>query len=347
MLIQTVKDVGFKTGLPLRGVCAHLQVPWSSFGRWQQRARTGGTVLRTPGPGKLLAPDVAAIRGEVAQLDHGRRRSAGTAALYQRHCREISRRELAALVAQARSECNQQRREQMQHLRWMRTGVVWSMDTTECEKRSAQGLRIYVQQVEELCSRYKLQPIGGDCPIGEEIAGHLDWLWSKEPAPLLLKRDNGGTMNHPAVDEVLQKHFVLPLNNPLNYAQYNGAMERAQGDLKQTLDQQLQYLHLQRPADVEPYAAATVHRLNHTPRDCLGGKVPCAVYNDPAVRVRFTKTERSTAYEWMIQRRNDIVQSADAPIPMETAWRVAVKQWLVQNKLLTITVNKKVLPNYP
>ena len=44
-------------------------------------------------------------------------------------------------------------------------------------------------------------------------------------APLVLKRDNEGNVNHTAINDVLAESFVLPLNTPGDYAPYNGAMD--------------------------------------------------------------------------------------------------------------------------
>jgi hypothetical protein len=344
-LMQTVKEAESRTGLPRRCVCAHLHVPWASLGRWRYRTRTGAVLVRPPGPAKLVAPDMAVIRGQVKLLAHGLKRTAGTAALYACHRESISRRELAQLVAQAREECNREKREQLQRVSWLRTGVAWSMDATECEQRSVGGLKVFAHQLEELCSRYRFAPIGGEYPTGEQIAAHLDRHLSTHCAPLLLKRDNGGNMNHPSVDDVLAQHFVLPLNSPLNCARYNGAVEHAQGEFKKQLDIELADVKLHNPDDVQPYARAAAHQLNHISRDCLKGRNSCQVFFDPAMRVTFTRTERSRAYEWIAGRQNDITDKAGSTVTALAAWRVAVKQWLLNNGLLTISINNGLSPN--
>jgi len=346
MLVDMVSGLKVTTGLPLRCVCGSMRVAWSSYTRWKGRIRGGKPLLRLPGPAKLAPPDMALIRGEVQQLEHGARRTAGTAALYTRHQDAISRRELAAMVTEARAENNAEQRSVLQRVSWLRTGVAWSMDATEWPQRSIDGLKVVVHQVQELCSRYKLPPLGGCCPSGEEIAGHLDCLLSRNDCPLFLKRDNAGNMNHPTVDEVMAKYFVLPLNSPLDCARYNGAVEHAQGEMKSELQAQLTGVELRLPGDIEPYARAAAHELNHRRRDCLKGRNPCQVFFDPAMRVRFSKTERRAAYEWIVQRRNDITNSAGSAVTALAAWRQAAKQWLLKNGLLSITINKEVSPYF-
>ena len=48
----------------------------------------------------------------------------------------------------------------------------------------------------------------------------------------MLKRDNGSNLNHQAVDEVLSRYLVIPLNSPPHDPPYNGGMECAVRELK-------------------------------------------------------------------------------------------------------------------
>ena len=139
---------------------------------------------------------------------------------------------------------------------------------------------------------------------------------------------------------------MLPLNSPYHCARYNGAVERAQGDLKEALEERIRYVDLQHLYDIEPYAQAAAKELNHVPRGCLGGRNACQVFFDRSLRVGFTKSERRKAYDCIIGRQDAIISSAKQPVGPLTAWRVAARQWLVNNGLLIITVNKEVLPNF-
>lgn len=346
MLLDVIAGLKVTTGLPLRNLCGTMRVAWSSYGRWRGRIRTGTPLVRPPGPAKLAPPDMALIKGEVQQLEHGPKRTAGAAALYARHRDEISRRELAVMVAEARAQSTMQERSLLQWVSWLRTGVAWSMDATEWPQRSINGMKVIIHQVQELCSRYKLPCMGGSGFCSEEIAGHLHCLFRRYGPPLFLKRDNAGNMNGPAVDEVLAEHFVLPLNSPLDCAAYNGAIEHAQGETKQELAHQMTAVALDRPASIEPYARAAVHELNHRPRRCLKGRNPCQVFFDPTMKATFTRTQRRAAYEWIVERRNHIIDSAGAPVTAPAAWRIAAKQWLLKNGLLTISINKEVSPYF-
>ena len=49
---------------------------------------------------------------------------------------------------------------------------------------------------------------------GDLIALYLDRLFLKEGPPMFLKRDCGSPLNCAALDQVLERHWVLPLNSP-------------------------------------------------------------------------------------------------------------------------------------
>jgi len=105
----------------------------------------------------------------------------------------------------------------------------------------------------------------GDVPCGEEISGYLAATFDRFGAPLFLKRDNGGNLNHTAVNAVLADYFVLPLNSPVHYPPYNGAIEEAQTELKNGLAAKLSYKPSCQREHMEAYASSVEHDLNHQP----------------------------------------------------------------------------------
>src|SRR4030042_125827 len=83
------------------------------------------------------------------------------------------------------------------------------------------------------------RPMAGAYPVGEEVAGYLSEKIDRYGAPLVLKRDNEGNMNHRAINDVLAESFVLPLNNPEYYAPYNGAIAESQREVTSCLRKKL------------------------------------------------------------------------------------------------------------
>ena len=297
-------------------------------------------LVRQPGPPKVRPPDLSRLGLDIAQLSHGKTRTQGTGALHARYSTSISRRQLQGMVAMARHDLNASHRQNLRRIHWRVPNTAWTMDPCEYGRRDADGA--HLNQMQDLASRYKFDPMAGAIPCGEEISGYLAANFDRFGPPLLLKRDNGGNLNHAAVNGVLAEYFVLPLNSPVYYAPYNGAIEEAQAELKSGLACRLEHKPCPRE-HLEAYAAAVEHDLNHRPRPCLNGKNACQVYFTG--RRTFSKWERRDAYDWITALHNDILCSSDGVQP-QAAWRIAAEAWLRMKGFITVTVNGKVLPNF-
>jgi hypothetical protein len=322
-------------------ICSAVSLPYPSFIRWRMRLRKDMPLVRQPGPPKVKPPDFGRLTQDIAQLSHGHNRTQGTGKLYARYATSISRRQLQAMVAMARHDLNTAQRQNLRRITWIVPNTVWSMDPCEYGRRDADAA--HLNQMQDLASRYKFDPMAGDIPVGEEISGYLTAKFNQFGPPLFLKRDNGGNLNHKAVNDVLAEYFVLPLNSPAYYPPYNGAIEQAQAELKSGLAARLAYKPHCQHEHLEAYAATVEHDLNHRPRPCLKGKNSCQVYFSG--RRTFTKWERRDAYAWITNVQSDILCSEEGVQP-QAAWRIAVEAWLRMKGLITVTVNGKVLPNF-
>ena len=100
-----------ETGVVYKSQCQGTGVAYPSFKRWNVRLEHGEPILSPPGPKKIGLMDLAALDAEIDGLGHGRRRTRGTCALYERHRTEISRRHLHARVVCARRQRNRERKE--------------------------------------------------------------------------------------------------------------------------------------------------------------------------------------------------------------------------------------------
>jgi hypothetical protein len=297
-------------------------------------------LVRQPGPPKVKPPDYGMLMQDIAALSHGQDRTQGTGALYARYASCVSRRELQSMVEVARHDQNALHRQNLRRIRWNVPNVAWSMDPCEYEQRDT--AKVYLNQMQDLASRYKFNPMTGEIPCGEEISGFLAATFKRFGAPLFLKRDNGGNLNHAAVNNALADHFVMPVNSPVHYPPYNGAIEEAQVELKNGLAGKLAYRPRCPREHLEAYASSVEHDLNHQPRSCLNGGNSCQVYF--AGRRTFSKWERRDAYVWITNVQNDIL-SSDGVQP-QAAWRIAVEAWLRMKGFITVSINGKVLPNF-
>jgi hypothetical protein len=336
-----------KTGMSYRDLCGVLKVPWSSFSRWRQRIRKDAVLIKPPGPKKVEPFDPAVLATDIRCLAHRCKRSHGAGSLYGRYRQMVSRRELSRMVWQVRHDLWTGQRKNLRRIEWLVPGVVWSMDATEYDRQAPSIGKVHLHSMQDLGSRYKFLPMAGRYLVGEEIAGYLADKMYRYPPPLFLKRDNGGNMNHRAVNEVLSEFFVLPLNSPAYYAPYNGAIEESQRELKSCLRDRLGLAPSCSREQIESYAEAAVHDLNHRPRNCLGGKTSCQVFFHFQDQPAFTKRERGDIYECLMESADIILSKMGqfGSAARESAWRIAAESWLRSKAYIKLKTDLKVSPN--
>jgi hypothetical protein len=341
--VEIVEEMKQQTRMPYGMICKTLHLPLASFKRWRYRIRKGMTVVNPPGP-KKVEPFDPSLQTEIRLLDYGKKRCAGTTGLYQRYRFTISRRELGHMVERVRSELEADRRARICRIEWLMPGVAWAMDATEYNL-GAPG-KIYLHNTQDLASRYKFLPLAGAYPVGEEVAGYLSEKIDRYGAPLVLKRDNAGNMNHSAINDVLAESFILPLNNPEYYAPYNGAIEESQREIKNCLRKKLMEGLIDPGDHISAYAETAVNDLNHRIRPCLKGKTSCQMFFDSSSRPTFTKRERREIYEWVMERAETILSTmnqSDQTV-RQSAWRIAVESWLRSKGYIRVHIKQKCHP---
>ena len=311
--------------------------------RWNGGVARGERVWQRPGPKAVGVVDLAALQAELRGLEHGLHRSAGAPALYTEHRTQISRRGFQGLLEETRREVLRERHVDTRRIQWLIPGAVWSVDPTELVLvREGVRQKRPLLPVLDLASRYKLPPLIDVRLTGEIVAARLDELFHRYGAPLVLKRDNGSNLNCEAVNEVLSRWFVIPLNSPPYYPPYNGGIERAQRDLKSALRPSLL---ASATGDVRGLVAEHVHELNHRPRRCLRGHNACELFASAKQNLRgYTGRVRKET----IQRIRELAMKIMLEQPVRTqghadaAWRRAVETWLQQTEIITISEPKSV-----
>jgi hypothetical protein len=334
-LLDLFSDVTLRCGFSLRRATRILGVPRSCHNRWKHRAANKVPLVQSPGPRKMVAADIAAITDDIAALTHGTQRTGGTTALYKRYRDSISRRDLQAMIKDERTRQVAERREGFDEVRWQGAGIVWAMDDTLYNERDKEGRQLMIHHVRDIGAHYSLQPMAGiDHPHGMEVAANLHTLCNRYGAPLFIKRDNGGNLNTPDVDEVLAQFCVIPFNSPFCTPTYNGAIERAQGTLKSELACQLAPVGQWSTADALPYVRAAANEINHKPLEALGGSCACQ-YRATHMQT-FNKNERKDIYDWLTNARKSILEDQRYAISVQTAHRWAVTAWLLKNEYMSI-----------
>jgi hypothetical protein len=268
-----------KFSISYAGAARQMGLSLTTLMRWKRRLAGGRVAVEKRGPKKVAPLELDELKKEIAALDHGSRRSRGTGRLYGAWRGRISRRDLNTLVREVRCETYRRRKAESCRVTRLKPNLAWAMD--DCQKAALAGDgKLHLHNVSDLSSRYKLPPITGRHPAcGEGVAGHMDHLFNRFGRPLFIKRDNGGNLNHTAVNDVLAEALVIPINNPVYTAytaSYNGAIEHTQGEFKAYIQRwQWKAETLERMALLSETAA---YDLNHQPRRCLQGRNACRVY---------------------------------------------------------------------
>ena len=341
--VASIQQMKARTGIAYNQLLRQAGIGYGQFMRWKRRITAGQQPLKPPGPKKIEPFDFDELTAKIGRLRHGPKRTQGTGDLYAFYKSAVSRRELNEMVIAVRRGYHQARAAALNRVIWHRPDVVWAIDGTEYRAEFADE-KLHIQTLQDLCSVYKFTPLTtGYLPCGEEVAGHLDCQFTRYGPPLFVKRDNGGNLNHAAVNELLEDRMVIPINSPVNNAPYNGAVEHAQGEVKRHL---CNWRSKAKTTDeFVLLTETTAHGLNHKPRRSLGGRTACRVYFG-GDHVRYTKRKRRSVYDWIKGLAIDISQRAGHDEITRLAWRVAAKKWLEQNDLITVLKPGKVLPNF-
>jgi hypothetical protein len=276
MIVTTLTELKRQVGWPYPRLCASLGLSYASFQRWQHRLERGQPPLFKPGPHKVAPLNLEELRVALYDLKHGRRRSRGVGRLYRQHQDQISRRDLQALTKTVRWELAHQHQAELRRITWKIPGLVWSLDDAELARVAHHTWRLH--EVQDLASRYKFTPWVGEHIWGETVAAHLEQLFLRHGPPLVLKRDNGSNLNQQAVDEVLARYLVMPLNSPPHYPPYNGGMECGVRELKTPLVEKILAGGPPTASQVQAWAEVLAHEQNHRSRDCLDGRIACRVF---------------------------------------------------------------------
>jgi hypothetical protein len=342
-----ITDLQSRTRASTREVSDAVGVGYRTLLRWRRRVSGGKPPLTPPGPKKTGPLPLDEVRREIEALRHGPRRSRGICALQARYQSVISRRSVSEMALEERARRNAQRRKTSKRVTWREPNLAWAIDATE-QAKDEQGQRLYVHAVQDLCTRYRFTPMVAVDSRGEAVAQHLGELFRKHGAPLFLKRDNGSPLNHDAVNRVLAENGVIPLNSPAYYPKYNGAVEKGIREMKEALGECLPPAVRWRPEQIRPYILAVHHDLNCRRRRSLQGHTACEAYQHRP-RHRFSRRERLATFGWIRIRARDRIEQLEAidHRSLNAAWRHAAETWLRCQGLITVTINKQVLPNYP
>lgn len=325
--------------VPLRSLCR--DIAYSTLMRWKGRAQRGEALIQKAGPKKTEPIDPQALRPLVEGLAHGRCRTHGTTALVAQLRTQVSRRQ----VVQVARELRRDRLEDMKRIQWLVPNLCWAMDATEYGPQ-----KTVIIPLRDLASQYRLPALLSDRQDGMQVAGHLRQLFEQQEPPLFFKRDNGSIFNCQAVDALLLRFGVIPLNSPPYYPRYNGAMEKSIRDLKDHLERRLVRYSLV-PPELEAQIELTNHELNHRAIRRLKGQTACEIYHDTKRRWRLGLRGRREIFRLLLQEFWQRIGSTPE-VNQRTAralWRATVEAWLRRQGLIIVRDNRNqnVSTNFP
>ena len=349
MIMRELENMHITSGQSYRQLCEMAGVSVQSYMRWKERVQRGAEVAAAPGPKKVEPLDVAGLYEAIGQLAHGRKRTHGTGGLFRQYHDRISRRAFLSLVEETRRELLHDRLAEQMRLEWRCPGLVWAIDGTKQHGRMIYGVR-------DLGSKYRAGSLRGETLLNEDgkmdgskIAAGMETLFKRHGAPLFLKRDNEGILNDREVDAVLERYYVMPLNSPHEYPQYNGSMEQSQHEVQRHLENLIGTKHTDREFMLA--VDLTDHDLNHNPRRSNGGLTACEVF--ALRRDNMRKYDRRKRQEVYGQLKENAVRIATKMQlnsinvqAAQTAWRIVVRAWLIENGLVTVKQNGKVSPYF-
>lgn len=324
--------------------CEAVGVNPRRFLRWRDRVNRAEPAVKAPGPGKKKLFDLVQFKVDVALLRHARKRSKGATGLYRKYAESISRRDLAKLLAAHRRQLADKRNGVMRRLRWQVPMTVWAIDATDLG-RDQEGRRLYTVNTIDLASRYHFEPLVKLDLKAQDVAAHLEQLIAVYGRPLLLKRDNGSIFKCQAVDAVLARHGIIPLDSPAYYPKYNGAIENSIRYFKDELRRYMALPHRWCVSQARAYAIQSALTLNLKQRKVLNKKTALEVHINTLPRP-WTDNDRSEIFDWISNATLAIMAKQQMVTKQSTAsaWRLAVQTWLQDNNLVTITINQRVSP---
>ena len=327
-------------GASQRRHCRSLALPRSTYRRWHGRFRARSNIIRPPGPKKCQPLPLETLKTDIAKLSHAAKRTGATGLLYRRYSESISRRTLQSMVADSRAEHNQHQRQNLQAVRWNYPNVAWATDASEY-RRDAHGQKLRFVLAQDLNSSFRFAPRCALALNGQAIASYLEQLFEQHGAPLVLKRDNGSIFNNSAVDAVLSRWHVLPLNSPPYYPRYNGGIERGICELKAQMPMHLVVPPAWELPAIEPILRALCLQQNTQPRRALDQQSACHRFYHGPIR-RFGKRERADAFESIRSGLNARLKQMENPNRRDfhAAWRKATEHWLVCQNLISVSSNK-------
>ncbi|MGD9635973.1 MAG: transposase family protein, partial [Pirellulales bacterium] len=212
-------------GVPMAHVARHLALAERTVRRWRQQ-RDSFPVEHRGRP-----PRCATWEERNAVYRYLNERGPTTPLAAVRAAFPVLRRAELASVLRRFKRVMRRRAERFQsRLEWRRPGAVWAADFKE-RREPLEGRYGWILSIKDLGSGYQLawEPLVE--ANAQVVCACYSRLFAEHGPPLVLKSDNGGQFKADATKGLLHEHRVIPLYSPKRHPQYNGGVERANGQV--------------------------------------------------------------------------------------------------------------------
>ena len=304
-------------GLPLAWAALSIGVHASTAWRWRRRDARGELLAKRRGPHpQPLSLTSCTEATHLVQETHG---LIGAEAL-RHQVAGLTRRVAADIKRDACRVLERERRQEAERVTVASPGIVRGFDSMEI---CSPGRR-----------RHALIAADGSVPFrtswtiaarydGGAVAQILERDFDTFGPPLVLRLDRASCHDVPAVRDLLAAHRVLTLHGPSHYPRYYGQLERQNREHREWMAASSP------PLDLD----VMMNSLNRRPRGTLGWRSADELWRArPRIDV-----DRQTLAEDVNDRAAHIRRALNvAPVTQDLAWRLAVKQALVDRRLLRI-----------
>lgn len=142
----------------------------------------------------------------------------------------LRRADLADVLQRFRRVARRRRDRRQSRLEWRRSGAVWAADFKE-RREPLEGRYGWLLSMKDLASGFQLawEPLAE--ATSQAVCAMYTRLFVEHGPPLILKSDNGKQFTADETKALLAAERVIPLYSPKRRPQYNGGVERANGQL--------------------------------------------------------------------------------------------------------------------
>ena len=305
-------------GFPLGWAVLAIGVHASTAVRWKCRKARGELLARRRGPHpNPVSVSVCSEAVHAVQETHG---LIGAEALRHR-VSGLTRREAARIKHDTCRVLERQRREESERVHVAAPGIIRGFDSMELCSRS--GPTRHALIAADGCVPYRTSWTIATHYDGRAVAEVLRRDFESFGPPLILRLDRATAHDVPGVRNVLESNRVLALHGPAHYPRYYGQLERQNREHREwlagsqggvDLDAMMRVLNARPRGTLAWRSAEEAWRTR--PRIDVDRQALAEDVNDRAARLRHT------------------LRTAAAP--QDLAWRLAVRQALVDRQLLRI-----------